>query len=170
MAAKHDLPPGGLFKIVHGTHPSFRRWMLHEVRLRGEAERRLTRGEVLTFVHSVTGEEFSGTRIEITQHIGDAHANVHYVTTGRAKQAKGWYLKGNPPPTHRRGEVATLVHPTKGEVTGTQKELVLATGLSRSVVGNLVRRKCISGFGWTVKVPTLPAKAIEPFSAISLVF
>lgn len=160
LAEKHKLRYEAATRLIDRSRVSYRGWMLHEVRLMDDRDRHLNRNEVLTFVHDRKGE-FSGSRADIARHIVCESSLISMVMNGGAAHARGWYPKDRPVPMLKRvqGEVFTFVHPTKGEVTGTQAEIARLAGISTTEVCRTIAGSAKSRSGWTQKgAAPIPSK------------
>lgn len=104
------------------------------------------------------GSEWSGRQSEMPGALGVSKSLANMLIKGRTKSAAGWYLSHNPKPgtggaAHHmyRHERIAFRHVDGRTFTGTQHDLHLAHGLSKSMVCRLARGQFRCAKGWYVE-------------------
>jgi hypothetical protein len=109
------------------------------------------------------GRTFHGTQAEISVALGLTRSGVNLLVKGKMASLRGWYLEGKRPPFMGRGSRKGTSHPmavqTKTKFihvdgrkfVGTQYELHLVHGVSKSGACELVNGKRSVSLGWYVE-------------------
>lgn len=103
------------------------------------------------------GRRWSGLQSEFPQ-LGISKPLANMLIKGRVRSAKGWHLAGQPAPrlagkSHPmyRSEQIVFLHVDGRRFKGTQHDLHLTHGLSKSMVSRLVRGEFRCAKGWYVE-------------------
>lgn len=110
------------------------------------------------------GRTWSGYQADMIT-LGLSKSSACNLTKGNFKTSKGWYLDGQPEPDRGgenhpmyRGEVHTFIHMDGRRFRGTQYQLHLEHGVSKSMACRLARGEFATAKGWYLEGANLPTR------------
>lgn len=115
------------------------------------------------------GRAWSGRQIDMYVHLGMSRSAANQLIKRRIGTVDGWFLAGTAPrfrgddlsgarhPMYR-GEAHSFLHPDGRTFRGTQFDLHLTHGVSKSAACNLARGKVASANGWHLEGTELPTR------------